>query len=245
MAEQKCYQYINKLWIFVVCESFSIVFTFFFSFYLIWTGNVDTSTYFLPLRLAPPFSTGTLLGWYSFWLYQFLDIVAFLGATIGTALHFGGYCFYLHALCDHFDYLIQSTDDEFAQNQDSRPREESARERSLIARKNLSNAIEQHNTIYELVYRLFTLFCFPIEISIPCQLILIYRVFTMLADVSSGGIFAFLVLGSLWLGVSFYNLEHVSRCFFVALCNKNFNIFICRPVLMCRQQKALLRLYLV
>lgn len=34
----------------------------------------------------------------------------------------------------------------------------------------------------------------------------------MLADISSGGIFAFLTLSSLWLGISFYNLEHVSLC---------------------------------
>lgn len=67
----------------------------------------------------------------------------------------------------------------------------------------------------------------------------------MLADVSSGGIFAFLVLGSLWLGVSFYNLEHVSLCFFAAFCNEFFNTFICRPVLICRQRKALQHSFLV
>lgn len=160
LAEQRCYQYINKLYIFVVCESFSIVFTFFFSIYYVLIGNVDTSTYFLPLRLAPPFSTGTLLGWYSFWLYQFFDIIAFLGATIATALHFGGYCFYLHALCDHFDYSIQLIDHEFDQSPDSRPREESAWKRSLSVRKNLSIAIDQHNTIYELVCCLFTFIVF-------------------------------------------------------------------------------------
>lgn len=149
IAEQKSYQYIRKLSIFVFFQTFSIVFIFFFSIYLIWIGNVDTSTYFLPLRLAAPFSTDTLLGWYTFWFYQFVDIIAFLGAAIVTALHFGGYCFYLQALCDHFDYLIQSNDNELNQNRGSGPRQVSATRRSSIARKNLSNAIEHHNTIYE------------------------------------------------------------------------------------------------
>lgn len=150
MAEQNCSKYIKKLSVFVLFQTFSIVFAFFFSIYCICIGNVDTLTYFLPLRLAPPFSVATMLGWYSFWLYQFIDIIAFLGGTITAALHFGGYCFYLHALCDHFDYLIRLADDELRQNRRSKPKEEFEWTRSLIARKHLSNAIDHHNTIYEL-----------------------------------------------------------------------------------------------
>lgn len=149
MAEQKSYQYIKKLSVFVFFQTFSIVLTFFFSIYYVSIGNVDTSTFFLPLRMTPPFSTDTLLGWYTFWLYQFIDIIAFLGATITAALHFGGYCFYLHALCDHFDYLIETAGYEFLQSPSNGPRKLSTRRRSSIAQKNLGNAIEHHNMIYE------------------------------------------------------------------------------------------------
>lgn len=140
MVEEKCCQFAEKLGAFVLSQQTAFVFPLFYSIYCICMGNVDTSTYYLPLRIAAPFSIDSLLGWYIFWVFQFITGVTYMFSVVAT-LYFVCCCFYLGALCDHFDHLIESLDDEFRQTFDV-----------LVVRKRFNDIIDHQNTIYELVH---------------------------------------------------------------------------------------------
>lgn len=123
------------------------VFPLFYSIYCICLGNFDTSTYYLPLRTATPFNNDSLLGWYQIYLIQFCAGITYMFSMVAT-LYFVGCCFYLEALCDHFDYLIESIDNEFHQDEGA-SNVDFVWKNSLNARKHLSNVIDHHNMIYE------------------------------------------------------------------------------------------------
>ena len=137
-AERKCRRFTKQMISFVLFQQTSFVFALFFSFYCIYIGNLDTSTYYLPLRLAPPFNIDSLFKWYLFWVVHFFGGVAYLGGTVIVSVYFVCCCFYLEALCDHFDCLIGEVDAELCQNH-----------HEPNARKLLSNTIDHHNEIYE------------------------------------------------------------------------------------------------
>lgn len=121
---------------------------FFYPIYCICVGNFDTSTYYLPLKLAPPFNIDSVHRWYLFWALQVLmNLVYGCGTTVVTA-YFVCCCFYLGAYCDHFDYLVTLIDAEFDQNQ-SKSNEQVNCRNPLNALKLYSNMIDHHNKIYE------------------------------------------------------------------------------------------------
>lgn len=134
---------------FVLFQQTAYVFALFFSIYCIHVGNFDTSTYYLPLRLASPFEIDSLFKWYVFWAIQVISAVAYLGGTIIVAVYFVCCCFYLHALCDHFDCLIESIDDELGQKQDASNQRTIACKSLVNARKLIWDTIDHHSRIYE------------------------------------------------------------------------------------------------
>lgn len=148
-VEQKCRQFTKQMISFVLFQQVSFVFAFFYSIYCIHVGNFDTSTYYLPLRLASPFEINSLFKWYLFWVFEFVGGITYLGGTVVVALYFVCCCFYLQALCDHFDCLIEQVDDELSKKLGVPIEPAIACIRSLNARKLLSNTIEHHNKIYE------------------------------------------------------------------------------------------------
>lgn len=137
-AERKCRQFAKPMLAFVLFEKTAYAFALLFSIYCICVGNFDTSTYYLPLRLAPPFSIDSIIGWHLFWAIEFACGVAYLCGTVVVTMSFVCFCFYLEALCDHFESLMESIDAEFCQNSNS-----------LDARKILIKAVDHHNKIYE------------------------------------------------------------------------------------------------
>lgn len=148
-VEQKCRRFTKQMVAFVLFQQASFVFAFFLSIYYIYVGNFDTSTYFLPLRLASPFKIDSLCRWYLFWAYEFIGGITYLGGTVIVSLYFVCCCFYLHALCDHFDHLIESVDDGFRRYRDEANNRTITSKSSVDARKLLCNTINHHNTIYE------------------------------------------------------------------------------------------------
>lgn len=150
MAEQKCHKITKQMAAYVLFERSAYISAFFYAIYCNCVGNFDTSTYYLPLRLAPPFNIDSLLGWYPFWALQFMIGVAYLCGTVGVTMYFACCCVYLEALCDHFNHLMESIDAEFQTN----PKEPSEPasvnyQKSLNACGILIDAIEHHNKIYE------------------------------------------------------------------------------------------------
>lgn len=79
-----------------------------YSLYCILRGNYDTSAWTLPLDVAVPFDTTTLGGWYSFWFIQMNTDLAYAGSFILITSYFVCCCFYIGAICDHFDFLFDS-----------------------------------------------------------------------------------------------------------------------------------------
>lgn len=132
-AEEKCRRFAKQMIAFVLFQQTAYVSALFMSVYCICVGNFDTSTYYLPLHLAPPFQIDALYKWYLFWAIQVISAVAYLGGTIIVAVYFVCCCFYLHALCDHFDHLIETVDGE----------------NSINARRVICDAIDHHNKIYK------------------------------------------------------------------------------------------------
>lgn len=186
---------------FAIFEQSPFVFALFFAIYCNFVGNFNTSTYSLPLKMAAPFNIESIFKWYLFWAFQFICGIAYLCGTVIPTVYFVCCCFYIEALCEHFDHFIESIDAEFRQNQDS-----------LDAHKILIKAVNHHNKIYEWVY-LLSIHFFPIVHfkSILFNFCDFFRVFDMLADINSGTIFAFLVMSAPYLGISYYNLEHVIK----------------------------------
>lgn len=160
-VEQKCRQFITKLTILVLIQQTSYIIALLFSIYCIYIlQNFDTSTYFLPLRVAAPFETDTIFRWYLFFALEFTFGVSYMLSVIPTISYFVCCCFYLNALSEHFDHLIALVEAEFHQNHsDANDQVSKVVKESRIAGKLLRNAIDHHNKIYEWVFHfLFSLF---------------------------------------------------------------------------------------
>lgn len=135
-----CQRFAEQMLVFVLSQRSVFLFALFFSIYCICVGNFDASTYYLPMRFLPPYHIDTLLGWYPFWALQFICSISYLCGTVVVTMYFVSCCYYLGALCNHFDYHLELVDAEFEKN--SNP---------INARKTLINAIDHHNVIYECV----------------------------------------------------------------------------------------------
>lgn len=96
---------------YVYMQQMIFVLSFMHTIYCIWTGNTDTSTWFLPYHFVVPFSTETLWGWYILMFIQINLSVAYALCTVSVTSYFMCSCFYLHTICDHFDRLIFSAND--------------------------------------------------------------------------------------------------------------------------------------
>lgn len=142
-VEEKCRQFTKKLLFFVVFQQTSFIIALAISIYCIHIGNLDTSTYFLPLRVAHPFDIDTLPNWYLFYVLQLTFGITYILSVVAVTSYFVCCCFYLEALCDHFDCLIGMVDAEL-QSGNYNPSNDQTN-----ARKLLKNTIDHHNNIYE------------------------------------------------------------------------------------------------
>lgn len=148
-VEKKCHRFMKRLSPFVVIQQTGYCFALLYSIYNVCVSNFDTSTYFLPLRLATPFNTDTVFKFYLFLMVHLSIGYSYLFCAIPTISYFVCWCFYLNGLVDHFDYLFGLLNAEFEENEDEPNDRATAYENSLRARKLLSNAIDLHNKIYE------------------------------------------------------------------------------------------------
>lgn len=149
-VEQNCRHFTIKMTTFVLFQQTSFVIALIFSIYCIYVGNFDTSTYYLPLRIAAPFHIDSVFEWYLFWALQLNFGFSYSFCVIPAASFFVCSCFYLSAMCDHFNYLIALVEAEFDRNvNETMNKCSSDHQNSLNARKLLSNTIDHHNKIYE------------------------------------------------------------------------------------------------
>lgn len=137
-VERKCQRLSEQMFAFMFFEQLTFVLALLYSIYCVCCGNLDTSTYYLPLKMTPPFNVDSLIGWYPFWVLEFVCSMSYMFGSVVVTVYFVCCCFYLDAFCDHFNTHLESIDAEFRKNPNS-----------INARKTLINAINHHHDIYE------------------------------------------------------------------------------------------------
>lgn len=109
-------------------------------------GNTDTSAWKLLFNLFVPFDTVSIFGWLLYWLFQWTTAVSYVLSVVLTTTHFMCFCYYIFAICDHFDLLIDLFHFDSEQSgSDLRSYPEMWRN----SMKKLQHAIELHVQIYE------------------------------------------------------------------------------------------------
>lgn len=71
-------------------------------------GNYDTSLWHLGFNVAVPFDQTSVWGWFLTWLTALLMAFSYaMCMTTITSLFFS-FCYYIYAMCDHVNVLINS-----------------------------------------------------------------------------------------------------------------------------------------
>lgn len=150
-AEQRCHRFMQKMGGFLVFHHTPFLIALLYPLYCVCIGNFDTSTYYLPFRIAIPFSIASVFKWYLYYVFiQLATANAYIFCVIPAISYFVCCGFYLDTLCDHFDYLIGLVEAEFDQSTSQDPDDHAtAHNRALNARKRLSDTVDHHNKIYE------------------------------------------------------------------------------------------------
>lgn len=121
------------------------------SIYNIYNGNLDTSTWDLTFDIVVPFSTETLFGWYILFFIEFIMALSYAICMPTTTSYFVSSCFYIDAICSHFDALVASLKEDIQPKDDangSKPIKVTAKMCGKFKVK-LCNAIETHVKLYE------------------------------------------------------------------------------------------------
>lgn len=109
MCEQKCRKFTKMLMTCcVVSNQIPIMFALIHAVYGICVGNFDASAIDLPMNVVLPFDTRTIWGWGLLWMLQFNAFNSYPLIMVLTTTYFTCFCFYLIAICDHFNLLIES-----------------------------------------------------------------------------------------------------------------------------------------
>lgn len=120
--------------------------------YCMQMGNFDTSTWLLPYSLTVPFDTSTIFGWYLFWLVQFYIAIVYAISVACATTYFGSNCLYIIAICEHFDFLIDSIDSDVEManlNSETFPEHESHSLNVIRLKCKITKTVELQSKIYE------------------------------------------------------------------------------------------------
>lgn len=74
------------------------------------SGNFDTSTWSLPIKIAFPFSTETVFSWYMGLLMILLFAETFIVVIMAILTYLTSCCLYIKALRDHFESIFRKID---------------------------------------------------------------------------------------------------------------------------------------
>lgn len=129
--EQKCRKVTDLLIKYIFFNQMTFAAALLYAFYNISTGNMDTSTWFLPFSMDVPFSTESFVGWLILWFIQFNMSLAYITCMVTITTYFICCCFYIETICDHFDSMIQRKEDKLQYNE------------------HLNEAVKLHMDLYE------------------------------------------------------------------------------------------------
>ena len=118
--EEKCRRFTKRMCIYVPLNQIMMIVSLFASFYNIFTGNLDTSTWNIPCNMVVPFNTKIIWKWYVLLAFQSSISFCYASITSGLTAYFTCCCFYIIAVCDHCDMLIASLQSHVDQNKSYR-----------------------------------------------------------------------------------------------------------------------------
>lgn len=116
-SEQRCRKYTTIICKCPVCHQITFFATHAFSIYFLCTGNSNASIVPLAFSMSVPFSTSVYWGWYLLYCVQFSISTAYITTMVLITSYFLSCCFYINAICQHFDHLIHLADIQVEQNQ--------------------------------------------------------------------------------------------------------------------------------
>lgn len=118
------------------------------SIYDIANGRYDTSVWLLPYIISVPFDQGTLLGWYLVYISNTCTSMCYSFIMTSTTSYFVACCYYIVAICEHFDLMMDLVKkDVILNNHEENLSEYKKRERKI--QENLCKAINIHIEVYE------------------------------------------------------------------------------------------------
>lgn len=206
IAEKTCRQCAKIIASYIPVHLTLFITAVFCSIYNIRSGNLVTSTWFLPFPVLMPFDSSSILAWYAVWFLQINIGTAYVLSITSTTLYFVCCCFYIRAICEHFAWCIQAANEDIELNRNEKDPAEQGRRRQMI-QNNLGKSVEIHVQLIELVF--FFLRHFKLE-TMHSIVLLKSRTFKMVADINSGSIFALLPLNVIFAACTLYNMENVS-----------------------------------
>lgn len=133
---------------FVYIQRGAYVVTFLLSIVCILIGNLDTTTWPLPVNLALPFSSETLYGWYAvYFIYLNMEFTYGSSMIPATSL-FVSACAYIIAICDHFNHVVRATNDDVVR---MNAETNSLKYYEMVGElhKKVCQSIKIHNKVYE------------------------------------------------------------------------------------------------
>lgn len=71
-------------------------------------GNYDTSNWHLAFYVVVPFDQTCVWGWFLTWLMEFFMAFSYAICITTVTSFFVSCCYYMYAMCDHIDVLINS-----------------------------------------------------------------------------------------------------------------------------------------
>lgn len=105
--EKKCQKYTKILGSFIILSHTEMIPSLIYSIYNMNIGNLNTSTWILPLSIGFPISTETIWGWYLKWFAELFIGIGYSVCTSTATSYFVSICLYIGAVCDHFDLQMQ------------------------------------------------------------------------------------------------------------------------------------------
>lgn len=96
---------------YIFCQQSYFVAGLLFPFYNICVGNLDTSSWKLTYNIIVPFSRATVFGWLMTWFVEFNMAFTYALSVVSGTSYFVCCCFYLEAICKHFDLNMRLVDE--------------------------------------------------------------------------------------------------------------------------------------
>lgn len=141
--EQKCRRITDLLIKYISFNQSTFVVALIYAFYNISIGNMNTSTWFLPFSMDPPFNTESFTGWFILWFFQQNMSLAYITCMVTITSYFVCCCFYIETMCNHFDLLMR------LKREKSNTKRRESKENGPRFKEKLHEAVKLHINIFE------------------------------------------------------------------------------------------------